>query len=760
MKTLNNHIILTLIAVFATNVYFLMWLLIDATVIQNNISEYFSFYEFLGVTNGALLIISIFAITYKELGDTLIKKGFSSRFRFFFKLIISLLLFVLANIVLFVIHFNLKSVGNVFQLTLDITTSSYFTALVVFFGFTSILMFFISNLERRSGNISTLFSQSMGDIIQPRLTERGFMFIDLNDSTSLAEQLGSEKYAHLLRDCFRMLSELVALSNFEIYQYVGDEAVITWKAGHKDSDIKALQLFSDYKAYLIENNDVFVKAYKTQPKFKCAIHFGEVVVSEIGKDIKHLVYHGDVLNTTARLLDQCHKYKTDIIISQRAIRDKEKLTPYYNLKLVNYDKLKGKELAVSAFIVSEKVKQENNTNNNNFFLEPKVTNSHLLTMNFKAMKTIKNVTMLTLLSIFLFGCGDDQKAEETESQQQENVATSESTIQVIRKSDLELQTIKNGTVRNFVPITGRIIPKYTTQLVAEVQGRVMASSKTFKAGTSFSKGQTIIRIDSREFALNLESQKSAFLNILIGMMPDLKADYPENYRNWLNYVNGYETGKRLTALPATLSNPEKYFVTSRQVYNTYYNIKAQEERLSKFTLRAPYSGSLSMAMVDNGGLVSPGQPLGTFISDTNYEIETAVKLDVAKSLRVGQKIEFSNKALNKTFTATVVRINNIVDPNTQNIPIYLSVKDNDLRSGMYLEGNVSSGNYDNAVSIPATAINRDNSVHILKDYVIKKQPIEIKNSGSKNVVVSGLQDNEQLILTTFDNPISGLKIMQ
>lgn len=377
------------------------------------------------------------------------------------------------------------------------------------------------------------------------------------------------------------------------------------------------------------------------------------------------------------------------------------------------------------------------------------------------MKTTKSLAIFATLVTLFISCGETpSEKQDSNEAPTEAIAQTQSNIQVLRTSDLKLQTVENGTVSNYMSITGRVIPKYTTDLVAEVQGRIMNTNKSFKAGTRYQKGETILRIDAREFALNLESQKSAFLNILTGLMPDLKADYPDNYQNWLNYVNAYKTGESLKPLPQTKSNPEKYFVTSRQVYNTYFNIKAQEERLSKFTLRAPYSGSISVAMVDNGGLVSPGQTLGTFISDTDYEIESAVSLALAEALKVGQHIDFKNKTLNKTFTATVTRINNIVDPNTQNIPVYLKVKDPSLRSGMYLEGQVLYAAFDNAVTIPAKAINRDNTVHIFKNGIIKKQPVEVVSTNAETAIVKGIENKAQLVLNTFDNPVSGLKITQ
>ncbi|MEM6684358.1 MAG: adenylate/guanylate cyclase domain-containing protein [Bacteroidota bacterium] len=369
MKKLNNHIVLTLIALFSTNVYFLIWLLIDVKIIRTQLITQLSFYEFMMITNGALLVISIFSITYKKLGDILLMNGYSNRFRFFFKVFLSVIIFVLASVVLFAIHFSINPTASVLGSVQNVVSSSYFIALVIFFSFTSMLMFFISNLERRSGNIATLFFRSMGEIIQPKLIQRGFIFIDLNNATSLAEKLGSERYAKLLRDCFRLLNELVAVSNFEVYQYVGDEAVITWKAHHPNADVKALQLFSDFKAYLSENEASFLQEYQILPNFKCAIHFGDVVMSEIGKDIKHLVYHGDVLNTASRLLSKCHYYQTDCIISAAAIQHKEKIEFHYKLNAIYASNLKGKEKQVHAFTVQ--TIQKNNYSQQNYFFKQK-----------------------------------------------------------------------------------------------------------------------------------------------------------------------------------------------------------------------------------------------------------------------------------------------------------------------------------------------------------------------------------------------------
>jgi len=353
VKALNNHIILSFIAFVATNIYFVLWFLIDAQILQDQVTQKLSFFEFVGITNGALIIISMFSITYRKFGDLILQWGYSNLLRFVILVTLSAIIFVVACIVLFTFHFYRVGTEDIFISIKNSINNSYYIPLVFFFIVISMLMFFISNLERRSGSISRLLSQSMGKTIEPRMIYRGFIFIDLNDATSLAERLGSTKYANLLRDCFQLLNELIAVSPFEVYQYVGDEAVVTWGRGVRNADLLAIHLFSDFKAYLKEKRIRFLKLYGVQPVFKCAIHSGDVIESEIGKGVKHLVYHGDVLNTTSRLLSQCHANKSDLIISESTLKSELEIRQTYTLQRITHRNLKGKLGAVNAYKVSE-----------------------------------------------------------------------------------------------------------------------------------------------------------------------------------------------------------------------------------------------------------------------------------------------------------------------------------------------------------------------------------------------------------------------
>ena len=54
------------------------------------------------------------------------------------------------------------------------------------------------------------------------------MFIDLKDSTPIAEKLGHKDYFRFIRDFIYFISIALIEYNGRIYQYVGDEIVVSW----------------------------------------------------------------------------------------------------------------------------------------------------------------------------------------------------------------------------------------------------------------------------------------------------------------------------------------------------------------------------------------------------------------------------------------------------------------------------------------------------------------------------------------------------
>lgn len=377
----------------------------------------------------------------------------------------------------------------------------------------------------------------------------------------------------------------------------------------------------------------------------------------------------------------------------------------------------------------------------------------------------KFTPILLLLCITWGSCGtaDETTSVSTnveESPKAVSVKATEENVDnnLIKKVDLQIMTVSKADQKRSIKVSGRVIPKNTTQLFAEVQGRILDGGVLFKAGVAFNKGDVLLNLDNREFKLALEAQRSAFFNALTGIMPDMKSDYPDNYENWLNYVQNYEFGAALPPLPKALSNNEKYYITSYQIYSQYFNIKSQEERLKKYTITAPYAGIITQSNIDVGSLVTPGQPLGTIINRYSYELEAGVNLSTAQSLKIGDNINFSSNEIAGTWQGKLIRKNNVIDPTTQNIPMYFRLTGKNIRSGMYLEGDYALKSYEDVVTLPIKSVNRAGNVLLLDGEVIRTQPVEIVEYLTESVIVKGLKEGQQVILDNFELPVVGQKV--
>ena len=384
----------------------------------------------------------------------------------------------------------------------------------------------------------------------------------------------------------------------------------------------------------------------------------------------------------------------------------------------------------------------------------KVTCSHFIIKDTKTMRKNHFWVLVLTMGLLLNACS---KPEEQVDGQNDSEVQPTPTSE-ISKNKLQLVSISSKDKAIEVLVTGRVIAKNKTALVAEVQGSLQPTKLNFKEGNRFGLGQSLISIDSKEFSLNLESQRSSFLNTLTAMMPDLKEDYATNYKAWLRYVEAYKIGASLQSLPQTKSDSEKYFITSRGVYSSYYAIKALEERLTKYAISAPYNGIITVSNVDVGGLVSPGQVLGEIISTDGYELEAGVALDVANKLKIGDQLVFSSNEQTGVWNGKVVRIGGTVDSQTQNVPVYFSISGPNLRPGMYLEGAYNTQNFDDVFVIHSSVLGRDESVLVLEKDLIVRKPVQPIEYVQDSVLVKGLANKDQLILNQFSEPVEGQKV--
>ena len=182
----------------------------------------------------------------------------------------------------------------------------------------------------------------LGRYFQPKKENRIFMFADIRDATTIAESLGEQKYFNLLKDFFKDIAPAVVQTSGEVYQYVGDEVVISWKMKSGLKNGNAIHCFY-YMRELIKNKAAKYQArYGVVPEFKVGYHFGSVMVGELGQIKRDIAFSGDVLNTTARIQAKCNEYGVDILASREFANTAHYLPAGLHVKELGSILLKGK----------------------------------------------------------------------------------------------------------------------------------------------------------------------------------------------------------------------------------------------------------------------------------------------------------------------------------------------------------------------------------------------------------------------------------
>lgn len=192
----------------------------------------------------------------------------------------------------------------------------------------------------------------LGKYHKPREEERIFMFLDMKSSTTIAEQLGHVRFYALLNEVFHEISDPVLQTKAEIYQYVGDEVVLTWEVSNGLENSNCLKTFFIFQERLNKNAESYLKNFGVKPAFKAGLHFGKVISAQIGDLKREIVYNGDVLNTTARIQSECNTYQRDCLVSGTLMSRLEQMNGFQWEKIGNVT-LRGKEMQVELFSVSD-----------------------------------------------------------------------------------------------------------------------------------------------------------------------------------------------------------------------------------------------------------------------------------------------------------------------------------------------------------------------------------------------------------------------
>lgn len=231
-------------------------------------------------------------------------------------------------------------------------TSNEFIEILIYSVVLSFFVNFIRQINRLLGQ-NVLLNYIRGKYQLPLEEELIFMFLDLKSSTTIAEKIGLIKNHEFLNDFFYDMTDPILEFKGRIYQYVGDEIVITWTMKDGIKDANCIQCFFQIQNRIQNKKELYIEKYGLYPEFKAGLHTGKVITGEIGEIKKDIVYHGDTVNTSSRIQTECNAHNKVLLISGVLLK-KLDLENKYKAHSMGIIKLRGKEKQLELFSVEEK----------------------------------------------------------------------------------------------------------------------------------------------------------------------------------------------------------------------------------------------------------------------------------------------------------------------------------------------------------------------------------------------------------------------
>jgi len=197
----------------------------------------------------------------------------------------------------------------------------------------------------------TLRDIVFGRYHRARTEERFFLFVDIVGSTPLAERIGPVAVNRFLGRVFQIASDPIDAHAGEVYQYVGDEMVLTWTLAEGRASARPLACFFAIERALAKAAGEFEREFGAVPRLRAALHAGPVITGEVGGSRRAIVFHGDVMNTTSRIENATRDLEHSFLVSEDALSRMNGKDAYVPVDL-GPQQLRGREAPVRLYAVA------------------------------------------------------------------------------------------------------------------------------------------------------------------------------------------------------------------------------------------------------------------------------------------------------------------------------------------------------------------------------------------------------------------------
>ena len=148
---------------------------------------------------------------------------------------------------------------------------------------------------------------------RPVLVRKAFLFVDLRDSTSIAEKLGALEARALIGKFVFDISKPISDHHGEVYVYTGDGLVAMWDWDRAVTDQNIVRAAEGIFQAVEREREAYRSRFGFVPALRIGAHGGDVVLSEQGDARRAIGVYGDGINIAARM-EQAAKNRNEMAL--------------------------------------------------------------------------------------------------------------------------------------------------------------------------------------------------------------------------------------------------------------------------------------------------------------------------------------------------------------------------------------------------------------------------------------------------------------
>ena len=321
------------------------------------------------------------------------------------------------------------------------------------------------------------------------------------------------------------------------------------------------------------------------------------------------------------------------------------------------------------------------------------------------------------------------------------------------------------TVNAQISSQGFIKAKSELNIISQLNARVEWVSDKMEQGSSFRKGDTLIRLDQRDYELGLITAEANVLNAEVNLERE-KAESDLASKEWSRVGGG--TGTALALRKPQLAQAKATLEAARA------NLERSKRDLDRAIFIAPFNGRVRSRMTDIGSTAFPGTMLGSIYSTESFEIQlpiadqdvnfTGLDFNGLQIPNEGQ-LEVSMSLSGKMINGKVIRAEAEVDPKTRMLSVVASVDmnkgaaDNLVLVGQYAQATISGMRIEDVYVVPRNNIRNQSLWIVNSNKELMNRPVSVLRYENEYALVNeGIEKGDRLLLSRISSLINGQKV--